>query len=129
MKEPRHSRCIAASAGEKEQDEPAVTYNKEFGYSRKDVLLIGVSLIAFGYALYYGLQATGLDPMMAGNVPQLIIIVGLCILWVGSYVFRVMNKVSAPLIARRLLWHGSLCAVPVLHIKTCTSTMPHFSSD
>ena len=27
--EPRQRRCIAASAGEKEQNEPAVTYNKD----------------------------------------------------------------------------------------------------
>lgn len=90
----RH-RCIAASA-EKEQDEPAVNYNKEFGYSRKDVVLIGVGLVALGYALYYGIQAAGVDALMAGNITQLIIIVGLCIVWVGSYVFRVMNKVCAP---------------------------------
>lgn len=28
----------------------------EFGYSRKDIILLGAGLIAFGYALYYGLQ-------------------------------------------------------------------------
>ena len=30
--------------------------NTEFGYSRKDIILLGAGLIAFGYALYYGLQ-------------------------------------------------------------------------
>ena len=30
--------------------------NTEFGYSRKDVILIGGGLIGAGYALYYGLQ-------------------------------------------------------------------------
>jgi hypothetical protein len=87
-------RCVAALA-EKGQDEPAVNYNKEFGYSRKDVVLIGVGLVAVGYALYYGFQSAGVDPFMAGNFTQLIIIVGLCVLWVGSYVFRVMNKVQS----------------------------------
>ena len=47
-----------------------VVYNKEFGYSRKDIILIGVGLIAFGYALYYGLQATGMDAGYAGTVPS-----------------------------------------------------------
>jgi Protein of unknown function (DUF3007) len=93
--EPRRRWCIAASA-EKKQDERAVNYNKEFGYSRKDVVLIGVGLVALGYALYYGIQAAGVDPLMAGNFTQLIIILGLCIVWVGSYVFRVMNKVCPP---------------------------------
>ena len=30
--------------------------NTEFGYSRKDVILIGAGMIGAGYALYYGLQ-------------------------------------------------------------------------
>ena len=47
------------------EDKPVV-YNKEFGYSRKDIILIGVGLIALGYALYYGLQATGMDAGFAG---------------------------------------------------------------
>ena len=29
----------------------------QFGYTRKDIILLGVGIIAFGYALYYGLQA------------------------------------------------------------------------
>ena len=51
------------------QDERPVKYNTEFGYSRKDVILIGVGLIALGYALYYGLQAAGMEAGMAGK-PQ-----------------------------------------------------------
>ena len=50
------------------QDERPVKYNTEFGYSRKDVILIGVGLIALGYALYYGLQATGMEAGMAGKL-------------------------------------------------------------
>lgn len=30
--------------------------NTEFGYSRKDIILIGAGLIALGFAMYYGLQ-------------------------------------------------------------------------
>ena len=68
-------------------------YNTEFGYSRKDVILIGVVLIAMGYILYYGLQyAFGMDAIMAGNWAQLIIFLGLCIGWIGSYLFRVATK-------------------------------------
>jgi hypothetical protein len=70
-----------------------VNYNKEFGYSRKDVILIGVGLIALGYALYYGLQAAGMDQLMSGNVAQLIVFAGLCFGWISSYVYRVVNKV------------------------------------
>lgn len=62
--------------------------NTEFGYSRKDVILIGVGLIVFGYVLYYGLQAAGMEPGMAGNWVQLIIFFGICVGWVGSYLFR-----------------------------------------
>jgi hypothetical protein len=81
---------VRANESEKAQ---SVKYNKEFGYSRKDVILIGVGLTAIGFILYYGLQAGGVDPLMAGNITQLIIFIGLCVGWIGSYVFRVANKV------------------------------------
>lgn len=74
-------------------EEKEVQYNKEFGYSRKDVILIGVGLIALGYALYYGLQAGGMEPGMAGNWVQLIIFMGICVGWVSTYIFRVATKV------------------------------------
>lgn len=67
-------------------------YNTDFGYSRKDVILIGVGLIAIGYALYYGLQSFGMDAGMAGNWVQLIIILGICFGWVSSYFYRVATK-------------------------------------
>ncbi|KAG2425129.1 hypothetical protein HYH02_015073 [Chlamydomonas schloesseri] len=73
-------------------EEKQVVYNKEFGYSRKDVILIGVGLIALGYALYYGLQAGGMEPGMAGNWVQLIIFMGICVGWVSTYIFRVATK-------------------------------------
>ena len=34
----------------------------EFGYSRKDVLLIGGGLIGLGYGMYYGLQVNQNQP-------------------------------------------------------------------
>lgn len=80
---------------EKDDDSPPASpqYNTEFGYSRKDVIIIGVVLIAMGYILYYGLQyAFGMDAIMAGNWAQLIIFVGLCVGWIGSYLFRVATK-------------------------------------
>ncbi len=70
-----------------------VKYNTEFGYSRKDVLLICGGLIALGYALYYGLQALGMEAGYAGNWVQLIIFMGICVGWVSTYIYRVATKV------------------------------------
>eukprot|EP01025_Chloroclados_australasicus_P022602 TRINITY_DN23217_c0_g1_i2.p2 TRINITY_DN23217_c0_g1~~TRINITY_DN23217_c0_g1_i2.p2 ORF type:complete len:164 (-),score=17.41 TRINITY_DN23217_c0_g1_i2:84-575(-) len=85
-----HERGRTVTQAEGSKDEP--TYNKEFGYSRKDVILIGVGLIGLGYGLYYGLQAFGVEPLTAGNLTQLIIFVGMCVGWIGSYLFRVSTK-------------------------------------
>lgn len=74
------------------ESEPPVNYNKEFGYSRKDIILIGAALIALGYAMYYGLQAMGMEAGYAGNWVQLIIFVGICVFWVSTYVYRVATK-------------------------------------
>lgn len=65
----------------------------EFGYSRKDVLLIGAGIFGGGFAMYYGLQAGGVSAGMAGNFVQLFVVLGLCVGWIGSYIFRVANKV------------------------------------
>ena len=73
---------------------PPVQKSTEFGYSRKDVLLIGGGIFGAGFAGYYGLQAAGVSPGMAGNFVQLFVVLGLCVGWVGSYIFRVANKVS-----------------------------------
>ena len=64
----------------------------EFGYNRKDVILIGVGLIGGGFFFKWALEASGVDPIMAGNYAQLIIFVGLCFGWIGSYLFRVATK-------------------------------------
>lgn len=69
-------------------------YNKEFGYSRKDVLIIIVGLIGLGVVMYEGLQAAGMDAGMAGNVVQATIFLGICVGWVSTYLWRVANKVS-----------------------------------
>ena len=82
-----------ARADSGDSRDPNLKYNTEFGYSRKDVILIGVGLIALGYALYYGLQATGLDAGLAGNWVQLIIFMGICVGWISTYIFRVATKV------------------------------------
>lgn len=72
----------------------ALQYSTEFGYSRKDVLLIGGSLLGLGFGLYYGVQALGVEPGKAGNFVQLGIFLALCIGWVSSYLLRVVNKVG-----------------------------------
>jgi len=64
-----------------------------FGYTRKDVMLIGGGLTGAGYGAYYGLQAIGgMDATRAGNAVQLTFVLGLTLAWVGSYVMRVFNK-------------------------------------
>lgn len=86
---PRRGSALVARAGD---NGTGTKYNKEFGYSRKDVILIGVGLIALGYALYYGLQAMGMDAGFAGNWVQLIIFLGICVGWISTYLFRVATK-------------------------------------
>ncbi|CAL4954046.1 unnamed protein product [Urochloa decumbens] len=63
-----------------------------FGYTRKDVLLIGVGVTAFGVGLKYGLELLGVDPLQAGNVVQLLVVLGMTVGWISTYMFRVANK-------------------------------------
>ncbi|KAL5748757.1 hypothetical protein ACOSQ2_026054 [Xanthoceras sorbifolium] len=63
-----------------------------FGYSRKDVLLIGLGITVLGVGLKSGLEFIGVDPLQAGNVVQLVIVLGLTFGWVATYIFRVSNK-------------------------------------
>ena len=67
----------------------------EFGYTRKDVILIGAGLIGAGYALYYGAQAFGVEATTAGNYVQLFIFLVICVGYISTYIFRVANKVRA----------------------------------
>jgi hypothetical protein len=67
-------------------------YNTEFGYTRKDIFLLGGGLIGLGCVMYYGLQAIGMDAGMAGNWVQLLIFLGICVGYVSTYVYRVATK-------------------------------------
>ncbi|PRW05792.1 cytosolic phosphoglucose isomerase isoform A [Chlorella sorokiniana] len=88
----RRRAAAAPPRAEQQGGSGEVKRNTEFGYSRKDVILIGAGMIGAGYAMYYGLQATGMEPGIAGNWAQFIIFVGLCFGWVGSYLYRVATK-------------------------------------
>ncbi|XP_030521566.2 uncharacterized protein LOC115734782 isoform X1 [Rhodamnia argentea] len=63
-----------------------------FGYTRKDVLLIGVGVTVLGIGLKSGLEFAGVDPLQAGNVVQLVLVLGLTVGWISTYIFRVSNK-------------------------------------
>ncbi|KAF7822223.1 Inactive receptor-like protein kinase [Senna tora] len=63
-----------------------------FGYTRKDVLLIGVGVTVLGIGLKSGLEFVGVDPLQAGNVVQLVLVLGLTVGWISTYIFRVSNK-------------------------------------
>ncbi|GJP51523.1 hypothetical protein CLOM_g10688 [Closterium sp. NIES-68] len=63
-----------------------------FGYTRLDVILIGVGITAAGFALKYGLEFAGFDSFQSGSVVQLVLVLGLCLVWAASYVWRVGNK-------------------------------------
>jgi hypothetical protein len=85
-----------------------------FGYTRKDVLLIGVGLksgleVSAPFVLFPGLvhlqllcqtaahdsenvQLLGVDPLQAGNVVQLLVVLGMTVGWISTYMFRVANK-------------------------------------
>lgn len=70
-----------------------VKLNTEFGYSRKDVILIGLGLIALGYGISYALQAFGVNELRAGIFAQLVIFMVVLMNWIATYIFRVANKV------------------------------------
>ncbi|KAL3368277.1 hypothetical protein AABB24_009252 [Solanum stoloniferum] len=63
-----------------------------FGYTRKDVLLIGLGVTLLGVGLKSGLEYLGFDPLQAGNVVQLVLVLGLTVGWISTYIFRVSNK-------------------------------------
>lgn len=86
-------KCRRFCCQAQQKDENGVTYNNQFGYSRKDIILIGAGLIGMGFFLNWLLQSVfQMDAIMAGNYAQLIIFVGLCVGWIGSYLFRVATK-------------------------------------
>ncbi|KAB1216212.1 hypothetical protein CJ030_MR4G029071 [Morella rubra] len=63
-----------------------------FGYTRKDVLLIGLGVTVIGIGLKSGLEFAGVDPLQAGNVVQLVLVLGLTVGWIFTYIFRVSKK-------------------------------------
>lgn len=42
--------------------------------------------------LYFLVQFLGVDPLQAGNVVQLVLVLGLTVGWISTYIFRVSNK-------------------------------------
>ncbi|XP_057791523.1 uncharacterized protein LOC131008606 isoform X2 [Salvia miltiorrhiza] len=85
-------RCSGSSNSSGDKDETSNSEKTPFGYSRKDVILIGVGLTAAGIGLKSGLEYIGVDPLQAGNVVQLVLVLGLTIGWISTYIFRVSNK-------------------------------------
>ncbi|XP_028805471.1 uncharacterized protein LOC114760381 [Neltuma alba] len=71
---------------------PNQTEKTPFGYTRKDVLLIGLGVTVLGIGLKSGLEFVGVDPLQAGNVVQLVLVLGLTVGWISTYIFRVSNK-------------------------------------
>ncbi|XP_009360068.1 uncharacterized protein LOC103950565 isoform X1 [Pyrus x bretschneideri] len=87
---PRNSSSSDSNSSEDDSSDQAK--KKPFGYSRKDVLLIGLGVTAIGIGLKSGLEFAGVDPLQAGNVVQLVLVLGLTIGWISTYIFRVSNK-------------------------------------
>eukprot|EP00262_Sarcandra_glabra_P004184 TRINITY_DN1516_c0_g1_i1.p1 TRINITY_DN1516_c0_g1~~TRINITY_DN1516_c0_g1_i1.p1 ORF type:complete len:215 (+),score=37.68 TRINITY_DN1516_c0_g1_i1:115-759(+) len=88
-------RCTGSSSPDGSQDDsksPSDQTKVPFGYTRKDVLLIGLGVTAIGVGLKSGLEFVGVDPLQAGNVIQLVLVLGLTVGWISTYIFRVSNK-------------------------------------
>ncbi|EOA32533.1 hypothetical protein CARUB_v10015816mg [Capsella rubella] len=92
-RERQRMRCrVSSNSTETEDDSATKTKTTPFGYTRKDVLLIGVGVTALGIGLESGLEYVGVDPLQAGNAVQLILVLGLTLGWISTYIFRVGNK-------------------------------------
>ncbi|GFQ05360.1 hypothetical protein PHJA_002680100, partial [Phtheirospermum japonicum] len=85
-------RCSGSSGSSGDKDETSNQNKTPFGYSRKDVLLIGLGVTVAGVGLKSGLEYLGVDPLQAGNVVQLVLVLGLTVGWISTYIFRVSNK-------------------------------------
>ncbi|XP_038979982.1 uncharacterized protein LOC103709114 [Phoenix dactylifera] len=91
LKVPRSSGS-SSSEGIPEDSKSSDQEKVPFGYTRKDVLLIGLGVTVLGVGLRYGLEFGGVDPLQAGNVVQLVMVLGLTVGWISTYLFRVSNK-------------------------------------
>ncbi|XP_062157681.1 uncharacterized protein LOC133865313 isoform X2 [Alnus glutinosa] len=85
-------RCSPSSNSSGSDNDSSKQAKTPFGYTRKDVLLIGLGLTVFGIGLKTGLEFAGVDPLQAGNVVQLVLVLGLTVGWISTYIFRVSNK-------------------------------------
>ncbi|KAJ9162655.1 hypothetical protein P3X46_022411 [Hevea brasiliensis] len=86
---PRSSSSSDSSSNEDDSSDQDKT---PFGYTRKDVLLIGIGVTVLGIGLKSGLEFAGVDSLQAGNVVQLVLVLGLTVGWISTYIFRVSNK-------------------------------------
>ncbi|KZV41680.1 hypothetical protein F511_25503 [Dorcoceras hygrometricum] len=85
-------RCSGSTDSSGGKDESSSQNKTPFGYTRKDVLLIGLGVTIAGIGLKSGLEFVGVDPLQAGNVVQLVLVLGLTVGWISTYIFRVSNK-------------------------------------
>ncbi|XP_073147652.1 uncharacterized protein [Henckelia pumila] len=85
-------RCSGSSESSGDKSESSDQNKTPFGYTRKDVLLIGLGVTIAGVGLKSGLELVGVDPLQAGNVVQLVLVLGLTVGWISTYIFRVSNK-------------------------------------
>ncbi|XP_021909535.1 uncharacterized protein LOC110823455 [Carica papaya] len=85
-------RCSNSSNSSGSEENASDETKTPFGYSRKDVLLIGLGVTVLGVGLKSGLEFAGVDPLQAGNVVQLVMVLGLTVGWISTYIFRVSNK-------------------------------------
>lgn len=91
----------------------------QFGYTRKDVIVLGVGILGFGYALYYGLQAAGYDALVAGNIVQIFVFLGIGVGYISTYIFRVANKVCFRCITSHYNLHKSLQTANAAEKRAC----------
>ncbi|KMZ75802.1 hypothetical protein ZOSMA_10G00700 [Zostera marina] len=91
---PRSADSSSPNTSLEDQNDPSSKKSAKvpFGYTRKDVLLIGLGVTALGIGLESGLEFAGFDSLKAGNVVQLVLVLGLTIGWISTYIFRVGNK-------------------------------------
>ncbi|KAL9224233.1 hypothetical protein vseg_000293 [Gypsophila vaccaria] len=85
-------KCSGSSDTSDTAKESSSEAKASFGYTRKDVILIGVGVTALGVGLKSGLEYVGVDPLQAGNVVQLVIVLGMIVGWISTYMFRVASK-------------------------------------